>query len=146
MVLYLDTCALQRPFDDQSQVRIAIEAEAILRVIDLVEQGDIDLLSSEVLLLEVDKNPYPTRREFALEVLSRASKTVEVTKEIEARAREYVAAGISSLDALHLASAVEAKADFFSTTDDKLHRKGRAVSTENTEVVMPLELIQQIKL
>ena len=146
MVLYLDTCALQRPFDDQSQIRIAIEAEAVLRVIDLVEQGDIDLLSSEVLLLEVDKNPYPNRREFALEVLLRAFKTVRVTKEIEARAREYVATGISSLDALHLASAVEAKADFFSTTDDKLHRKGQAVSTENTEVLMPLELIQQIKL
>ena len=146
MVLYLDTCALQRPFDDQSQARIAIEAEAVLRVIDLVEQGDIDLLSSEVLLLEVEKILNPTRRGFALEVLSQAYKTVEVTEEIKSRAREYVAAGISSLDALHLASAVEAKAHFFSTTDDKLHQKGQVVSTEATGVLMPLELIQQIKL
>jgi hypothetical protein len=28
MLIYLDNCALQRPFDDRSQQRIRVEAEA----------------------------------------------------------------------------------------------------------------------
>lgn len=37
MILDLDTRSLQRPLDDRSQVRIRLEAEAVLSVIDLVE-------------------------------------------------------------------------------------------------------------
>ncbi len=144
MLVYFDTCVIQRPFDDQSQVRIAVEAEAVLRLIELVEQDLLALLSSEALLLEVEKNPYPTRREFALQVLALASTTVGVTEEIESRARTYVAAGISASDALHLASAVEANADVFSTTDDKLYRKGQGLSTGSTQVLSPLELIEEL--
>lgn len=55
MIVYLDTCSIQRPFDDQTQPRIALEAEAVLELIQLIEQGDLDLLSSEVLLLETEQ-------------------------------------------------------------------------------------------
>lgn len=144
MLVYLDTCAIQRPFDDHSQIRIAVEAEAVLSLIELVERKDLRLLSSEILLLEVEKNPYPTRREFALEVLSLASKTVQVTERIELRSRMYVESGISPSDALHLASAVEAKADVFNTTDDSLYRKGQSISTRATRVLSPLELIEEV--
>jgi len=37
MTVYLDTCSIQRPFDDQSQLRVAMESEAVLRAIQLVE-------------------------------------------------------------------------------------------------------------
>jgi hypothetical protein len=30
MIVYLDTCTIQRPFDDHSQTRIVLEAEAVL--------------------------------------------------------------------------------------------------------------------
>jgi hypothetical protein len=33
MLIYLDTCSIQRPFDDQSQLRVAMESEAVLRAI-----------------------------------------------------------------------------------------------------------------
>jgi predicted nucleic acid-binding protein len=110
-----------------------------------VEQGVLTLLSSEALLLEVEKNPYPTRRAFALQVLALASATIEVTEEIETRARTYIEAGVHASDALHLASAVEANADVFSTTDDKLYRKGRGLSTGSTHVLSPLELIEELE-
>ena len=35
--LYLDCCALQRPFDDRSQLRVATEAEAILKLFEELE-------------------------------------------------------------------------------------------------------------
>lgn len=39
--LYLDCCALQRPFDDRSQLRVATEAEAVLKLVELFEAGDL---------------------------------------------------------------------------------------------------------
>ena len=57
------------------------------------------------------------------------------------RAQQYEVAGIKRLDAIHLASAVEAEADFFCTTDDLLLKRGRAVNTNSTVVVSPLELV-----
>ena len=40
MLLYLDLCSLQRPLDDKTQLRIALEAEAVLVVapIELIEE------------------------------------------------------------------------------------------------------------
>ena len=64
MLVYLDTCSIQRPFDDQSQIRIALESEAVLRAIQLVEQGNLDLLSSETLLVETDR-AYAVARRFS---------------------------------------------------------------------------------
>lgn len=36
MKIYLDTCSLQRPFDDRSQMRIALEAQAILEILQFI--------------------------------------------------------------------------------------------------------------
>jgi len=49
MRIYLDACSLQRPLDDRTQPRINVEAEAILTILNLVESGDLELLSSEAL-------------------------------------------------------------------------------------------------
>ena len=56
MLIYLDTCSLQRPFDDQSQLRVATESEAVLRATQLVEDGDLDLLASGTLRIETEQN------------------------------------------------------------------------------------------
>ncbi len=37
MKVYLDTCSIQRPLDDQTQIRIRLEAEAVLGIISLIE-------------------------------------------------------------------------------------------------------------
>jgi hypothetical protein len=39
MRVYLDACCLNRPFDDRSQDRIRLEAEAVLAIIERVETG-----------------------------------------------------------------------------------------------------------
>ena len=105
MRIYLDLCSLQRPLDTKDQTRIAVEAEAILVVISLIESGDVELISSESLLFEVTRNPNQTRREYVLEVLRKTREFVELNEEIEKRAREFLTFGIKALDALHLASA-----------------------------------------
>jgi hypothetical protein len=45
MKIYLDNCSLQRPLDDKTQIRIALEAEAILSVLALCEAGGLELIN-----------------------------------------------------------------------------------------------------
>jgi len=72
MKVYLDSCSLQRPLDDKSQLRIRLEAEAVLSVLDLVKAGRIQLVSSDTLDFEIGRNPNPTRYDFASETIAGA--------------------------------------------------------------------------
>ena len=63
---------------------------------------------------------------------------------MEERARALQPEGIKPVDALHLASAVAAKADYFCTCDDQFLKRAKAVDTGQTKVVSPLELIAEV--
>jgi len=144
MRVYLDCCSLQRPFDDRSQPRIAVEAEAVLVILALCESHYVRLISSESLLFEIGRIPDQTRREDALAILKLANENVELTTEVEVLARKLMASGLKPLDALHLASASTAKADYFCTCDDKFLRKAKTLNGLDTKVVSPTELVMEL--
>ena len=144
MRIYLDMCSIQRPLDTKTQPRIAVEAEAILGILTLCEAEHVELMTSDTLVFEVECNPHPVRKTYALEVLAKATVLVHTNSQIEDRARTLHAEGIKPLDALHLASAVEAKADYFCTCDDRFLKRAKAVDTGQTKVVSPLELITEV--
>ena len=137
-------CSLQRPLDTRTQLRIAVEAEAILGILALCEAGQVDLVASDALVFETERNPHPVRKRYAVAMLSKAKLLVPTDSHVEARARALHEAGIKPLDALHLASAVEAKADYFCTCDDRFLKRAKAVDTLQTKVVSPLELIAEV--
>jgi predicted nucleic acid-binding protein len=144
MLLYLDMCSLQRPLDDKAQLRIALEAEAVLGLLALCQSGEVQLLSSDALEYESSRNPHPLRRVHTDEILAQAVQVIRVNEEIEQRARAYNQAGLKPLDALHLACSVQAKADYFCTCDDRLIRRARSAHTAPPKVVTPVELIGEI--
>ena len=137
-------CSIQRPLDTKTQPRIAVEAEAILGVLTLCEAEQVELMSSDTLLFELDRNPHPVRKEYALKVLAKATVFVPTDSDVEKRAQTFQAEGIKPLDALHLASAVIAKADYFCTCDDRFLKRAKAADTDQTKVVSPLELITEV--
>lgn len=137
-------CSIQRPLDTRSQVRIAVEAEAVLGILALIEAGEMELIASDALMFEAERNPHPVRKRYALKVLSEATMFVRSNERIEERARLLVSSGIKPLDALHLATAEEAKAKFFCTCDDRLLKRARAVGVPPPRIVSPLELIAEI--
>jgi predicted nucleic acid-binding protein len=145
MKVYLDTCSIQRPLDSKTQIRITLEAEAILGVIGFCETDQLELVSSEALMFEVQRNPHPIRRDFGLEVLSKASSFVVLNEHIEKRAKEFGKVGIKALDALHLASAEAAEVDYFCTCDDNFLNKAKSVGDLKTTVVTPVELIEAVE-
>jgi predicted nucleic acid-binding protein len=144
MRVYLDTCSLQRPLDDRSRPRINLEAEAVLTILRLVEAGDLELLSSEAIEFETGRIPDPKRQEQAAKILKLAKHVIEVTDEIEAQADSLIKAGINPLDALHLASACSAKADYFCTCDDQFLKKAKSLTDLVTTIVSPLELVAKV--
>jgi predicted nucleic acid-binding protein len=144
MRIYLDCCSLQRPFDDRTQPRIAVEAEAVLIVLAMCESGTVKLISSEPLQLEIALIPDKDRKANALAILGLASEFVEVTAEVEALAWSLGAEGIKPLDTLHIACASVVKADYFCTCDDKLMRKAKVISGLDTRVVSPVELVMEL--
>ena len=73
MPIYLDTCCLNRPYDDQSQPRIQLEAAAVLAILQRVASGEIQLANSSVLLFEIHRIVDPTRRNGILHFLSYSS-------------------------------------------------------------------------
>jgi len=144
MKVYLDMCSIQRPLDTKSQPRIAVEAEAILGVLTLCEAGQVKLMTSDTLVFELERNPHPVRKEYALKVLAKATVFIPTDSQIEERARALQAEGLKPIDALHLASAVIAKAEYFCMCDDRFLKRAKAVDTGQTKVVSPLELIAEV--
>ena len=102
MRIYLDCCSLQRPFDDRSQPRIAVEAEAVLVILALCESDRLKLISSDALLFKISRIPGQDRKDDALAILNIAKKALDLTPEIENLAGMLVASGLKPLDALHL--------------------------------------------
>jgi hypothetical protein len=52
--VYLDVCALCRPFDDQSAVRIRLETVAVELIPDRARQQEIDLIFSPAHDVEIE--------------------------------------------------------------------------------------------
>lgn len=98
MKIYLDTCSIHRPLDSKNQVRILLEADAVLGIIAMCDSGAIELVSSEALLYEARRNPNPVRKQHAFAVLDKANTVIEINDIIEQRARLFVERGIKPLD------------------------------------------------
>ena len=125
MKLYLDACCLNRPFDDQLQTRVRLEAEAVLSILEMAEAGELEIIGSDIIDDELSQMPDNERREKVELFLALASSQVALTLAIEQRAIELQKWNIAPLDALHLASAESARADYFLTTDDDLLRRAK---------------------
>jgi len=134
--IYLDNSVYNRPFDDQTQPRIWIETLALSLVLHLIESGDLQLIASSVVAYENLRNPFPERREWVDRCLALAKYNQPVDERIRDRARELEKQGLHPMDALHLACAEAAEADYFLTCDDRIvrHYKGG-----KTRVLNPVE-------
>lgn len=144
MRIYLDSCCLQRPLDDQTQPRIKVETEAVLAILTAVQMGDVLLLNSEALEYELGRIPNEQRRSEAVAILALAKERLEITDEAEALAETLESRGINPMDALHLALASTAKADFFTTCDDKFLRKAQATTGLACKIISVLNLVPEV--
>lgn len=139
MRVYLDNCALNRPFDNQSRIRIYLESEAKLYVQEKIEKKEIELIWSYILDIENDQNPFEEKRSAIEKWKKLAVVDIEETVNLVKKANSFVTYGVGAKDALHISSAIEGKADYFITTDDKLLKKLSVV--EEVRAVNPVDIV-----
>lgn len=146
LTIYLDTCSLQRPLDDQRQIRVRLETEAVLAVLEQIENGKLTLLDSEILHYEIHRTPNLQRQQHIIEILTLSHIIIKLNPSIEQRSYMLQNVGIKPLDALHLATAEHAKANYFCTCDDKLLKRSQQLDILETHVLYPLQLLEELKL
>lgn len=142
--VYLDACCLNRPFDDQSQPRIHIEAEAILLIFAQVSAEGCDWVGSEVLAYEIQQMPDMERKAHIQLLLQGLRRVVPLTRGIEQRGEELENLGFTAYDALHIASAEAANVEVLLTTDDKMLRRAhRNAEKIGTSVRNPVDWLRE---
>jgi len=143
MRVYLDNCCFNRPFDDQSQARVRLEAEAKLEIQQRIKDKGIELAWSYVLDYENQANPFEERRDVVARWKTAAAVDVEETGAIVQRAREIANRGLRAKDALHVACAMAAGCDFFLTTDDFVVKRMRGFA--GIAVMDPTQFIVEVE-
>ncbi len=117
--IYLDTCCLNRPFDDQKQYQIRLESEAIIIILLNLYSGKWEWIGSEIIDLEINKTPN-VERKYRLKLLSAyINKRILIQHKDLERVKNLQKLGFHLFDALHIACAESAKADILLTTDKK---------------------------
>ena len=140
MRIYLDNCCYNRPFDDQSQVRISLETQAKLFIQEMIMSGKLELAASYVLLAENDANRSEAKkasiRSFVAENVSAFVPVSQMSK-VKEIAKPVMETGIKYADACHIACAIISRCDFFVTTDMRVLK----YRSEQIRVCNPTELI-----
>ena len=120
MRAYLDLCALKRPFDDQTQSRIRLEANALLELLAASPER-VTFVHSRAHDVENIQKPIRWRAARVAAWLESATTPPDPkTEDLVRRTSELMAFGFRNFDALHVACAELAEADVFVTTDDRL--------------------------
>ena len=146
--LYLDMNIYNRPFDDQSQMRIRLETAAITMIFALIESGQFSTCWSFVLEYENSRNPFPGRRAFARYLAHSCGSIIEPDESIKTLAKRLAEEhNVRGRDALHLACAELSGCDYLITCDDRLNRRGeqlREKSAITVKVINPVDLLREV--
>jgi len=139
--IYLDICSFNRPFDDQRQTRVRLEAEAKLSIQEQIRGGALELAWSYILDFENAANPFEERRTTIDGWRQHATINVEETAPILRQARALAGLGLRPKDSLHIACAIAGESTYFVTTDDDILKRGSDV--QGIIVIDPTALVRE---
>jgi predicted nucleic acid-binding protein len=142
LLLYLDLNCFNRPFDDQTQERVALETAAVLLVLERIVAGVDVLLWSAALDFENSRHPLADRRQEIGRWRNAATANVSVSDQVGERARQLTSQGFGAMDALHLALAEAGRCARFLTCDDRLLRTAKAASLK-VRVQNPRDYVEE---
>jgi len=135
----LDNCSFNRPYDDQSLLKNYLEAEAKTYIQKEILQNNFELVWSYVMDYEISFNPFFDRRNQILKWKEIAVVDISESEKIIAAANDINNKNVKPKDSLHIACAIEAKCDYFITTDNKILNK----IIENIVIIDPINFIRE---
>jgi hypothetical protein len=140
--IYLDNCCFNRPFDDQSQIRVRLEAEAKLKIQEEIRSGRLQLTWSYILDYENSRNPYQERREQIRNWKNYAASDIQESSDLLEVANLLNQIGIQKIDCLHIACAILSKCEYFLTTDDGILKCGKEI--DDIRIDDPIGFIKEV--
>ena len=141
--IYLDNCCLNRPFDNKQQLEIRLEANAVLKIRNLITQNNIELVWSYMIDFENLVNPFVKRRDSVNEWKQHAELDVDESDKIIKRAETLKKASIKTKDTLHVSCAIEGNCKYFITTDKVILKK--LFDLNEIQAVNPINFIRGIE-
>jgi hypothetical protein len=143
--IYLDVSCLNRPFDDQEQVRIRLEAEAVLLILERIESGEWEQVSSEAATIEINVNPDAGRRARVSLLLPEQKYIMKLTSASWRRAAELVEMGFHPGDAAHVSAAEQVGAEVLLSCDDRFCRLAKRCQNRLlVRVANPMDWLKEI--
>ncbi len=144
MRIYLDNCCYNRPYDDQTQIRIYTDTEAKINIQTMIKNREIELVSSYVLDYENSRNRSEQKKESISDfIIHNESFFVgsDRSTNIDLLKVAIMKTGVKEKDACHVACAIFAHCDYFITTDDRLLK----YKDKRIKLVSPCEFIKLYK-
>ena len=142
MRIYLDMCCFNRPYDDQTQLKVAMEAQSKIHIQNGIRDGKYELVGSYMLDYEVSNVPNPMRKATIKRFIDDFTSVyvgIQRSKLIHDKADEIMSTGVKEKDAIHVASAIFAKCDYFISTDRRLLN----YKTREIKMVNPIEFVSE---
>jgi predicted nucleic acid-binding protein len=141
IIIYLDICCYNRPFDDKSQVSIQLESNAKLFIQKEILNGAYELIWSFMLDHENKFNPHKEQRKNIQEWKNKANSYIVPSEIIFKKSMELESKGIHKNDVIHIACAINSNADYFITTDYDLIKK----QINEIKIINPIEFIYEME-
>lgn len=144
MKIYLDNCCYNRPYDDQSQMRIHLDTQAKLHIQNMIKQRKFELVTSYILDYENSKNR-SLQKKMAIDKFMKEYAAYYVSNKNENALSNYadkiMKTGVKEKNAYHVACAVMAECKYFITTDDRLLK----YQSDRIILVTPGEFIRRVE-
>ena len=138
--IYLDNCCFNRPYDDQSQLTVSMEALAKLSIQQDIRNNNADLVTSYILVAENTANRFEEKRKDIQKFIDKytntyvSEKSADMVKNI---AIDIMNTGIKLMDACHVACAIIAGCDYFISTDKRLLK----YQSDRIKIVNPISYV-----
>jgi predicted nucleic acid-binding protein len=139
MRIYLDLCCYNRPYDEQDNIIVRLESDAKLFIQGLIRDRQLELVWSSMLDYENKDNPSDEKRERIAVWKKMAVVSIRMSDTIQKTAAHLATLGIKNNDAIHIACAIEAHADYFITTDKRILNK----PVEKIITINPLNFLER---
>lgn len=144
MIVYLDNCCYNRPFDDQTQERIHLESEAILTILKRGQMGIYRIVGSDVLEIEMERMQDEVKKQWVKDLYKVSEMRMLYSEEIKKRSQEIMEhSNIKTFDSIHIAMAESAHANVMLTTDDKLEKMAKRLELD-VKVMNPLRFVWEV--
>jgi hypothetical protein len=148
VAVYLDVCCLNRPFDDWAQERVRLEGDSVLTILERVRTGEWQLISSEAILVELEKMRNLEKKTSILSLLALATQMQDINPTVEERSQQLEQFGFGLFDSFHLACAEAAGVNIFLSTGDRLLKTARRYASQlkvaiSNPVVWLIQVLQE---